>query len=80
MFIDSKKRKSTLIDMDMYSSMTCDTEKKFDDDIIPISKKKISTPQAIKTFCRIRPTDSKNGNLNLTQTYSKSKRMMIRLY
>jgi hypothetical protein len=68
MFIDSKKRKSTLIDMDVYSNTTCDTsEKRFEDDIfIPGSKKKPNTPQAIKTFCRIRPGDSKNGKSSFT--------------
>jgi hypothetical protein len=80
MFIDSKKRKSTLIDMDMYSNMTCDTEKKYEDDVILLSKKKISTSQAIKTFCRIRPADNKNGKYTLTQTSLKSRRMMTRRY
>jgi hypothetical protein len=65
MFMDSKKRKSTLIDSDIYSSTTCDTEKRFEDEIIILSKKKMSTPQAIKTFCRIRPTDNKNGKVIL---------------
>ena len=62
--MDSKKRKSTLIDMDVYSSTTCYTEKRFDEEMT-FSKKKISTPQAIKTFCRIRPSDSKNGKTML---------------
>ncbi len=63
MFIDSKKRKSTLIDMDVYSNTTCETsEKRYEDEmIVHGSKRKTITPQAIKTFCRIRPTDSKNG-------------------
>ena len=35
-----------------------------DKEIIKSKKKKIEgTVQAIKTFCRIRPSDSKNGNL-----------------
>lgn len=62
--MDSKKRKSTLIDMDVYSSTTCYTEKRFDEEMI-FSKKKVTTPQAIKTFCRIRPSDAKNGRNKL---------------
>ena len=65
--MDSKKRKSTIVNR---YSLISNLDTSLDDNLEEIqltgSKRKVSNTQAIKTFCRIRPIDGKNGQKLLT--------------
>jgi hypothetical protein len=63
--MDSKKRKSILINRySLISNLDTALESddtKFNEEEIPGSKRKVTTSQGIRTFCRIRPIEGKNG-------------------
>jgi hypothetical protein len=61
MNLDSKKRKSTITSAEIYDNISLSEFKKSDNDFLVSGSKKKINCQAIKTFCRIRPTDTVNG-------------------
>jgi hypothetical protein len=70
--MDSKKRNSTVINRhslisNLESTIEDNPEIKLnEEEMLQVQSKRKTLTQAIKTFCRIRPIEAKNGKLLLT--------------